>query len=626
MQIKVPSLLLRYVQIVTPLLLLLTLFFLWWMRHLAYEAVLPSRALGWAIPPILLLSSLYLIGAILLYRHQQQRQSALQQLIQLTREVTQLGKLDTSLQLNEDSDLGQLSGLFDELRRALKKQIDHSRLLLDVGQKVSGTVTLAEGMEPLLQAFVQALGVDSARAVVVNPQGGRPLQFGVGDLAEPLMQLDRRILTAMRTVADSFILRSPSQIRERLTLSPNRDLLIHTLFAFPLVTQDRLQGVLWLGCQNPRTQVLDLDIVNPLLDRTNALLSAAHFYALAEGGRRRLSAVLSSSHDGVIVIDHTQRILLINPALEEGFVLDGREMMGRLVADVIPQGVLRDCLMGAVSDVHGREIVSPKGKRYYASVAKVVGTSAELMGRVVVLHDITQWKELDALKSQFVAMVAHDLRNPLVYMHTYASLLMEPEQLSADDLRGYAAQIVNGIERMNKNIGQLLELNRLEAGQDQLQSELIELEPFLTQLQAEHQPRAKGQGNEIKVSPLEAGLAVSADRWALQVALNNLITNALNYARGQGEILLTAVRSEQNILLSVRDHGMGIAKEDQLRIFERFYRASRPESLHVAGSGLGLAITKTIAQQHGGRVWCESSLGKGATFYLALPMTVEKGA
>ena len=245
------------------------------------------------------------------------------------------------------------------------------------------------------------------------------------------------------------------------------------------------------------------------------------------------------------------------------------------------------------------------------------GNNGGIIGRVAVLHDITQMKELDQLKSELIASVSHDLRNPLTYMYTYASML--DESALSPSQRKYVVNIQHGIKRMHNIIGALLDINRIESAVDTLDIQQIDVETFSKKLADENAPQASLTGNHIVVAPFSEPMKISADLWSLRSAINNLISNALTYAANTGDIILDAQATPDYIVLSVQDHGMGISKTDQARIFEKFYRSADPSTLRIEGTGLGLALVKSIANRHGGRVWCKSDINKGSTFYVAFP-------
>jgi signal transduction histidine kinase len=253
------------------------------------------------------------------------------------------------------------------------------------------------------------------------------------------------------------------------------------------------------------------------------------------------------------------------------------------------------------------------GRVFLATVSTVYSSERQTMGRVAVLQDVTELKQLDRLKSEFVAGVSHDLLSPLTYMHNYATLL------PADDAaleREYAEKILAGIDRMKQMVNDLLDLARIEAGLN-LQLDRVRIGDLLDEVAQEYATPAKAHGLRLVV---EAGEETAmADPALLRRAVTNLVTNALKYAPDSGLVTLRADAADGQVIISVRDQGPGIAPTDRAHLFEKFYRGEGATSDRPRGSGLGLAIVRLVADHHGGRTWCESELGVGSVFYLSLP-------
>ena len=574
--------------------------------------------------PLLGLIVLFGLSGGVIESVERRRARQFQQLAEASLLVTR-GNLATSMDVGGESDLGKLGALFDSMRRTLKERIDNATLLLQVSQDVTDTRDLDHGMAIILRGLLQATDALGVRAIVLNPTASQPLRFGAGDLADEMSMLDRALLDLVRNSPGDVVLRSPDRVRQQLKLPEGQSAPVESLIAFPLYAIGRLHGLLWVGYADAMThEPSEIDLMRSYVSRAAALVANMRLYALAEGGYRRLAAVLQSTQEAVIVTDQTDRVVLANPALGEAFGIDSEEIIGRNIRDIFTNPNLLTVLTDSVEKARGREISNEAGETFYTSASKVTAKDNQLAGRVAVFHNITRMKQLEAMKSNFVRNVSHDLRNPLAYMHTYASMLPELGELTPKQ-KEYVANIINGIQRMHDTIGAVLDLNRIESASDELLLEPIDVRLLLHELALEHQPAAENQGNTIRVN-ITMPLALEADRWALKLALNNLLGNALKYAPNSGEIVLGAQRRRQSlddqdsIVFFVRDRGDGISKADQLRLFEKYYRAAEPAVSKVEGSGLGLAIVKSIAQRHEGRVWVQSQIGSGSTFYLALPI------
>ncbi|HZY45024.1 MAG TPA: ATP-binding protein, partial [Anaerolineae bacterium] len=335
-------------------------------------------------------------------------------------------------------------------------------------------------------------------------------------------------------------------------------------------------------------------------------------------GRRRLQAVLTSTSDAVIVTDKENRVLLCNPAAEVAFGLAAGSAVGQAVSMVWPEATLDRLLKlddGASSRTE--EIALPDGRTLFGSASGIISGDGQLNGRVVVLRDITQLKELDAMKSEFVATVSHDLRAPLTYMRGYTTMLPMVGTLSPKQ-QDYLEKIMLGIEQMTELIDDLLNLGRIEAGIGLVRKTCSLAEVARSVIDA---MQGQASAHDVKLVTGKLSLkTIEGDLGLVHHAVMNLVDNAIKYTSKGGTVTVSVEEGDGNSVVVVKDTGLGIAPGDQVRLFERFYRVRRRETIDIKGTGLGLAIVKSIADWHHGRVWVESQIGVGSTFYLLLPM------
>jgi signal transduction histidine kinase len=289
------------------------------------------------------------------------------------------------------------------------------------------------------------------------------------------------------------------------------------------------------------------------------------------------------------------------------------------VTAVIEAKRLVEALTSTSERARNLEIPTPDGKVLYASASTIFSNDGQTMGRVAVLHDITYLKEVDEMKSEFVATVSHDLRSPLTFMRGYATMMPMVGELT-NKQQEYIDKILNGIEQMSSLINDLLDLGRLEAGIDLVVSQFRVMEVLNSIVEEHHQP-AQQKGIELVVTADSRRVPpVRGEMSLIRQAVTNYVSNTLKYAPDSGRVALDAVVEGNEGIISVRDNGPGIPKAEQLRLFEKFYRVQQRGSQPIKGSGLGLALVKSIAERHGGRAWCESTVGKGSTFYISLPL------
>jgi signal transduction histidine kinase len=535
-----------------------------------------------------------------------------------------LGELDTPLQVTGEDEVGQLSRAFEQMRLSLKARLDELNRLLLVSQGVAASLDVKDAVQPVLEAAL-ATGASSAR-VVLTPEmvpeleGGpaSPAVYALGSAGESFAYLDGQILELVRQ-QDQVVLNNLTRPR-LVTFKPGAP---HpqALVALPLRHESQTYGALWIAFDQPY-KVTDQEMQFLVTLAGQAALAAANarLYMSAEIGRQRLAAILASTPEPVLVTDHQDRLMLSNPAawraLGLGVEWDEGQPIERVISDA---GLLE--LIRSTDDRRSIEVTLTDGRVYYATASSVAGDGHHV-GRVCILRDITSFKELDALKSEFVATVSHDLRSPLTLMRGYATMLEMVGELN-EQQSGYVRRIVGGVESMSRLVNNLLDLGRIEAGVD-LQLEIVPVQDVIDRVAGSLQLQATQKRVHLTTEvPPQTIPVVEADLSLLQQALHNLVDNAIKYTDAGGKVTLSASSETGYMIFKVEDTGIGIAPVDVPRLFEKFFRGAQQGAKKPAGSGLGLAIVKSIAERHGGRVWVESMLGKGSTFYLSIPIRQE---
>lgn len=536
---------------------------------------------------------------------------------QASRAIAGGGGLERPVRSQRVDEIGQLSLAFSQMQRALRQRLDELSLLLGVSNDVAATVNLGEGMVAVLQGVLRGTGAAGARAVIRNPNGPAPLVFAVGPAAEGMAPLDRAVVRRMRA-EEELGLTAPEELAAELGAAP-----VAALFALPLRLAGEYQGALYLGYRQPHYFDRDeRNLLRTLAGQASVLVQNAYLFAAAEGGRRRLAAVLASTPNAVIVTDQTDRVLLLNPAMERAFGLRAADAVGRPVADVLAGSEAGRALaqrLTAGQDAAGNDLdLAAEGRDFLAGVSTVSTGNGQAIGRVAVLQDVTDLKEVDRLKSEFLDGISHDLRSPLTYMRNYVGLLPLPDDPALE--QQYVNKIAAGIDRMSALVEGLLEMANLRAGM-RLQFDRVAVGDVLDEIAAEYASPAWMRGMRLVVEAPVDLPPVKADPTLLRRALTNYVTNALKYASESGPVRLRAEARGDEVVLSVIDRGPGIDPADRPHLFQRFYRGSQGAATErPAGSGLGLAIVKSIADLHGGRVWCETEPGQATVFCLALPI------
>lgn len=352
-----------------------------------------------------------------------------------------------------------------------------------------------------------------------------------------------------------------------------------------------------------------------------AELREAHAAAL-HAHTARLEATLDSMVEGLVVVDPRGRIALANRAAEALFgfsrMMVGGTLLETLRHHEVAALAARVGAEGAVIEQEVR-IESPTVRVLQISAVGLRDTAGAAAGAVLVFHDVTRLRELEAVRQDFVANVSHELRTPLSLIKSTAETLLD----GAKDDPAVATRFLEIIDkhanRLTLLIDDLLLLARLDAGRVEMKFQAWALREAAQESLDDFGIMARARGVTLE-NAVPAGLVARADPERLRQVLSNLIDNAIKYGRPEGRVTIGGRPLDENrVELTVRDDGPGIPPEAKERVFERFYRVDKARAREQGGTGLGLAIVKNVMQAHGGEVRVESAPGAGTTFFLTLP-------
>jgi signal transduction histidine kinase len=241
------------------------------------------------------------------------------------------------------------------------------------------------------------------------------------------------------------------------------------------------------------------------------------------------------------------------------------------------------------------------------------------LGTVTVVHDITALKQMDKIKSDFVSMVAHEIKSP---MNSVLALVKVIQDRLAGDVTEKQQEILGRVSEKIKGLSDLaadlLDLSRIESGLITLEKEKLQLAVLLSEQVVFHQTRAQAKTITLTLDPVSDLPPVLANKRAVEEVFANLLTNAIKYTPEGGTVSVSASAEKDYVHIAVKDTGFGISKENLARIFERFYRVKDDNTRMISGTGLGLAIVKSIVEAHNGRIEAESEPDRGSTFHVFL--------
>lgn len=393
---------------------------------------------------------------------------------------------------------------------------------------------------------------------------------------------------------------------------------IRTQMSVPIKREERVIGVLTLLSRRVSGFTeKNLEFVRKLSNRAGVAVDNARLFAETKREREKLSYILRNIADNVVVLGLDHRIVLINASTILAFHLSAEEdYTGRMFTEVIKHQKLHIAYQEALANHEpvSTELELPNKRIYHTTIDYHHG-----VGHILVMQDITHFKETDRLKTELVATVSHDLKQPLSVMRGYLDLLDMVNEFD-ERSQGYIGNLNHAFKTMRQLIDDLLDIARIEAGIN-LEKEDVNMLEILSHAYRNSKPMAEKKNITLVMDVPEQLPPVSGDAARLEQIFNNLVGNAVKYTQQNGRVRVYTEIKQDFLRIFIEDNGMGIGPEDQAQIFERFYRVRRPETDEIEGTGLGLAIVKSLVEAHRGKIDLKSALGVGSTFRVILPIS-----
>jgi signal transduction histidine kinase/CHASE2 domain-containing sensor protein/putative methionine-R-sulfoxide reductase with GAF domain len=525
-----------------------------------------------------------------------------------------------------ESRMGALAGVGRLLNSGLNRQQLLTEIMLwvedEIGCEASSLVLLRQEDRKL--RFEVALGPKAAEIKDIEVDVGHGIVGTVVATGEPLVVPD--------TAADP---RFAEEIARAV------DYPAHSILCVPMNAGGKAIGAIEVINKRDGTRFTenDLALLTVIAQYSAMFLEMARLYAILEERvdlanrelrtaneqlsveKAKLEAIVQNMADGIVAADEHGRIVLANRAAAAMLNVPESELFGRPAAEALPDKALAELFAGPPGDLPGdRELTlgDPLERIIRARPALAVDEHG-VAGRVVVMSDITDLRELDRTKTDMVSFVSHELKNPLAAVKGFAGMIRDRAQ-DADN-RQHAEIINRQAERMFRLINDFLNIARIDMGRE-LETNwacIDDVRPIVQEaIQAQ---AAAGLERTFDVAVPGDLPPFRADPDKLYQILQNLINNAAKYSRegGRVEVRAWAEASPRVVHFAIRDEGIGIPPESLPHLFQRFRRVTDGSGMRVEGTGLGLFLTRHLVQAHGGRIWAESEPGRGSTFHVVLP-------
>jgi len=341
----------------------------------------------------------------------------------------------------------------------------------------------------------------------------------------------------------------------------------------------------------------------------------------------QLSTVIENSESGLVLIDEKGYIHVVNRKFTAMFGKETQQYIGRIYYDVIENEQIHHAVQQTFlyeKRVKHLFSIDTDGETTYLEAvgAPIFNEHNLIKGVVLVIYDITEFKNIEQIRKDFVANVSHELKTPITSIKGFTETLLDGAHEDEEARMQFLQIIYNESNRIQHLIDDLLILSRLE--KEDMTLHLSEI--TATDLVENITPSLQQQADKRQITlrtKVPYNISFHADEEKMQQLLLNLLSNAIAYTSEGGDVSLTIEEQEDSVVFVVRDTGIGISKEDLPRIFERFYRVDKDRSRHTGGTGLGLAIVKHIIEVHNGDIDVESEVEKGTTFTVSIPKDVE---
>lgn len=569
------------------------------------------------------------------------------------------GELDHRVAIETTDEIGELALQFNQM--ATELGASHARLeerirdatrdlarrqreaeeLARVARTLTEDLDVHQVADRVVQPVLKLFGVQSSVLWLRRPDGslvavgisGRAREsFRRGDMLPAGASMAGRAVGQGRPVWTSDVLAEPDLVipadqRARLLAAGDRAIL-----CVPIAVGARTIGVLALGDGSAREFSQDeVVLLQAFGDQAAIALQNASLYAESQTQRIQLTQILESTSDGVLFVGPDGRVQAANRHAGEllGYSatsIVGRdlgELLGRECSTASTESLLQACAGGPAAAANAGangDLEIPSLNRVLHWEARATQDAAgRTTGLTITVHDVTQEREIAQMKSDFVSFATHQLRTPLSGIKWMLELALQERAVPAG-ATSYMRDALGASQRLIQLVNDLLDVSRLESGRLKTTPLPVDLVGLTRTVLDDLKLQLEEKDHRLTLETCDDRLVVFADPQLLRQVVLNLASNAIKYSPSHGRIGVRLTREDAVVRWQIQDTGIGIPKESQRHLFEKFYRADNVAALETDGTGLGLYLVRLIVEQIGGRVGCESEEGQGATFYFTVPM------
>lgn len=505
-----------------------------------------------------------------------------------------------------------------ESRRAtqqLQARVNDLETLTDLARMVTSSLDVDIVLRMIVEAAVELTGAEEGSLLLIDENTGELYMRASRNFNEDFVSTFR--LPVNDTLIGSVVQNGKVVVFDDNTPQKIKtSYLVHSLVYIPLKLKEQIIGV--LGVDNRQKRMVfsqrDIGLLTTMAEYAVIAIENSRIFSEMVIERTKLETIINQIEDGVLVLDNDFRILIINEIAQAVLRIRGEHLVGSPIQMYPIDSELLEIIKKFETYLgKSAEINADDDRVFSAHLSKITN-----IGYAITLHDITYLKKLDRIKSDFVSTVSHDLRSPLTAILGYVDLVERAGPVQ-ELQKNFLDRIQFSVHNITNLVDDLLNLGRIEAGFD-TRKEPLDLSVFVHQAIDELNPKFLQANMHLKIDVPDSNGLIFASPIQIRQLLNNLLTNAIKYSNPDTNISINLKEKEEQLILQIADQGFGIPAVDLPYIFDKFYRSGNVIGTEIPGSGLGLAIVKSIVESHQGRIWVDSTVGKGSTFTIVFPI------
>lgn len=520
----------------------------------------------------------------------------------------------------------------DDLMLLIAQRVEEQTALYEVGKSLTDEVDTRNLLEFLLSKAVDLVDAQFGALSLREGEGLYRIRavYGLDTRNTGLSFLQGVYLAGEAALSGEPLRRTEIEPGDAAPWGEGMGFQISYLAA-PITWQGQTTGIIEVASPSFRRNFGedDLRLLSLFVNQAAIALENSNLYRLITEDQRRTEAMLHSINDGVIAINNEAQVILVNAAAERILNLPPfHQINEHHVKEVIRLPGLANIFMKSLNtrrEMEQEVVVGPPERKVLVVETSLIETSpGERIGIVAVIRDVTELRELEQAKSDFVSTVSHELRTPLTSIKAYTATLRRKDvDFDEETRQEFLAVVEEEADRLTRLISDLLDVSRIESGRLELKRRDFDLCQLVNIVVDKLRSQAENHCFRFK-APEGIG-PINADPDKIEQVLLNLLDNAVKYSPAGGDIDIALEVRNRDVELTVTDGGVGIPREHLPHIFDKFHRVDNRATREIYGTGLGLYVCKSIVEAHGGALWAESENNRGSVFHFNLPLSYRPG-